>query len=63
MDQGTADRPDNATGMTELVAQLTETSGNTFRQVDVMRINLQRQLDITQEEHSGSYALNTSIPS
>eukprot|EP00971_Amphidinium_carterae_P017664 348053-Amphidinium_carterae.3 len=47
-----ADWPDNAMGMTELVAQLTETSGNKFRQVDVMRINLQRQqLDVTQEEH------------
>eukprot|EP00971_Amphidinium_carterae_P010091 198681-Amphidinium_carterae.4 len=47
-----ADRPDNAIGMTELVAQLAETSGNAFRQVDVSRINLQnQQLNETQEEH------------
>eukprot|EP00971_Amphidinium_carterae_P176134 3491397-Amphidinium_carterae.1 len=52
VDMTLADRPDSVTGMTELVAQLTETSGNTFRQLDVMMINLQRQqMDVTQEEH------------
>eukprot|EP00971_Amphidinium_carterae_P122240 2420488-Amphidinium_carterae.2 len=41
-----ADQPDKAMGVTELAAQLTETS------VDVMRIDLQRQqLDATQKKH------------
>eukprot|EP00971_Amphidinium_carterae_P078722 1557408-Amphidinium_carterae.1 len=44
--------PDNPMAITELVAHLTETSTNTLRQVDVLRINLQRQqFDVTRRSN------------
>eukprot|EP00971_Amphidinium_carterae_P252246 5007843-Amphidinium_carterae.3 len=42
--------PDSPMAFAELVTHLTETSANTYHQLDVLRVNLQRQqFDVTMQ--------------